>query len=333
MSWTIVPALPLAALALLLPMSVAEVSRDPGKAKERNQPPEEGGVASTCFGNPQNLLYPFANDGSWTLSLGGNDDGSTGAIQLGFSFPWFGSTYSQCWINNNGNVTLDGPNGAYTPNGFPMGGNVMIAVFWSDVDTRPGASGKVWHKFLDSDGNGTVDSLAVTWDNVGRYNQATDRLNTFQAVLTDGSNPLVGFGRTVAFAYDNMCWTTGSSSGGSGGFGGSPATVGGNAGDGINFFQIGRFSRNDGFYDGPFGEDDGVDYLDGRRFACDAFGNCAPCPADLDGNGVVAAEDLAIVLFAWGASGGSGLASDLDRSGTVDAGDLSLVIAAWGECP
>jgi hypothetical protein len=36
MSWTIVPALPLAALALLLPMSVAEVSRDPGKAKERN---------------------------------------------------------------------------------------------------------------------------------------------------------------------------------------------------------------------------------------------------------------------------------------------------------
>jgi hypothetical protein len=58
-----------------------------------------------------------------------------------------------------------------------------------------------------------------------------------------------------------------------------------------------------------------------------------PCPADLDRDGTVAAEDLAAVLFAWGMVGGKAGAADIDRSGTVDASDLSAVLAGWGECP
>ena len=50
-------------------------------------------------------------------------------------------------------------------------------------------------------------------------------------------------------------------------------------------------------------------------------------PADVNGDGVVNAADLSLVLGAWGAAGG---AADINDDGTVDAADLSLILAAWG---
>jgi hypothetical protein len=59
---------------------------------------------------------------------------------------------------------------------------------------------------------------------VGYYNQRTDKLNRFQLIITrDGY---------AGFSYANMQWTTGDASGGSGGFGGSPARAGFDAGNG-----------------------------------------------------------------------------------------------------
>lgn len=57
--------------------------------------------------------------------------------------------------------------------------------------------------------------------------------------------------------------------------------------------------------------------------------NCDPPvnPYDLDGDGLVGAADLAIVLNAWGTKGGIG---DLDHSGTVDAADITLILGNWG---
>jgi hypothetical protein len=55
------------------------------------------------------------------------------------------------------------------------------------------------------------------------------------------------------------------------------------------------------------------------------------CDADLDGDGVVGAADLAILLGAWGPCNG-GCPSDLDSDGDVDASDLALLLGAWGPC-
>ncbi|MSR41608.1 MAG: hypothetical protein EXS10_06875 [Phycisphaerales bacterium] len=52
---------------------------------------------------------------------------------------------------------------------------------------------------------------------------------------------------------------------------------------------------------------------------------CAP-QADFDGDGIVGAKDLAILLAQWGGSG----SADLDASGTVDAEDLAAFLHAWG---
>lgn len=55
-----------------------------------------------------------------------------------------------------------------------------------------------------------------------------------------------------------------------------------------------------------------------------------PCPADLDGDGVVGGADLASILAAWGTGGPSG---DLDGDGVVGGADLASLLAAWGACP
>ncbi len=52
------------------------------------------------------------------------------------------------------------------------------------------------------------------------------------------------------------------------------------------------------------------------------------CPADLTGDGLVGADDLASLLAAWGAGG----EADLDASGAVTAADLATLVAAWGSC-
>ncbi len=59
-----------------------------------------------------------------------------------------------------------------------------------------------------------------------------------------------------------------------------------------------------------------------------------PCnPADLDGDGNVAAFDLALLLGSWGPCPANGdCAADLDGDGSVDAFDLALLLGAWGPC-
>lgn len=67
------------------------------------------------------------------------------------------------------------------------------------------------------------------------------QLNTFQCVLiTDG---LLSFAMYL-YPRNGIQWTTGDASGGSNGFGGIPAQVGFNAGDGVRFSVI-NSSRTD----------------------------------------------------------------------------------------
>ena len=61
------------------------------------------------------------------------------------------------------------------------------------------------------------------------------QVNTFQCVMsTDGLDSFVIF----LYADNQIQWTTGYRSGGSGGLGGTPAVAGISAGDGVRFEQV-----------------------------------------------------------------------------------------------
>lgn len=203
------------------------------------------------------LLIP--RDTTFTLALEPNDDFSTAAIALPFIFEFYSSNQTQFHINNNGNVSFGRGYGTYSSTGFPVSNFPMLAPFWADVDTRPSGSGLVYYKI-------EAHRITVIWDGVGYYGNHIDKLNTFEVIFTDGTDELIGIGNNVAFSYGDMQWTTGDASGGSGGFGGTPATVGINKGDGVNFALIGRFDHAGIDYDGPGGNTDGVSYLDNNAF-------------------------------------------------------------------
>ena len=193
-----------------------------------------------------------------------NDDGSSSAIPLGFNFCFYGTTYTDCYINNNGNISFNSSYSTFSSNSFPDPNFVMIAPFWADVDTRNTASGLVYYKQ-------TPTALIIKWSGVGYYNSMANMVNDFQLVITNGLDSLVPAGNNVSFCYGDMQWTTGDASMGVAGFGGTPATVGINKGNGTDFFQIGRFSAPGIGYNGPYSGDDSVDVLDNMHFV---FNTC-----------------------------------------------------------
>jgi hypothetical protein len=55
-------------------------------------------------------------------------------------------------------------------------------------------------------------------------------------------------------------------------------------------------------------------------------------PCDLDGNGLVGAGDLGVLLGAWGVAAEWVCGADLDADGLVDGSDLAIMLADWGQC-
>jgi hypothetical protein len=174
--------------------------------------------------------------------LGANDDQSTNEINVSSAFPlglnFFGTTYFSLWVNNNGNVTFSGPLFSYTPIPIPAADRPMIAPYWADVDTRSRAglsspADNLVYYHIDTERG----RLIVTWYEVGYFSSHNDLRMSFQLILTSR------FGREggdfdVEFRYNRCEWTTGDASQGTGGFGGTPAQAGFDAGDNENFFVL-----------------------------------------------------------------------------------------------
>ncbi len=201
-----------------------------------------------------------------------NDDWSTVQMNLGFNFCLYGHQYPSVFINNNGNVTFDVAKSDFSAATFPSTQYVMVAPFWGDVDTRDPASGIVYYKL-------TPTYMIIQWDGVGYYDTHSDKVNTFQLIMTNGVDPIIPNGNNVSFCYKEMQWTTGDASGGTNGFGGTAATVGANSGDGTNFIQFGTFDQAGSTYNGPNGAPSGVAWLNNQSFSftsCSSSNNIPP---------------------------------------------------------
>ncbi|CAG2210018.1 unnamed protein product [Mytilus edulis] len=130
----------------------------------------------------------------------------------------------------------------YTPSSFPLPSKRrLIAPYWADTDTRKG--GDVWYRestnlTLLGEATGEIHQIfpehfnfhaawmfIATWDNVSFFDliRLASRRHSF-----------------TIFLYDKIEWTTGTASSGdsTSGLGGTPAQVGFDAGDGLNYYAI-----------------------------------------------------------------------------------------------
>ena len=163
-----------------------------------------------------NGLDGSAGFGEGTLAVGNNNSLSVDITSVfgsqGLSF--LGDSYTQVFVNNNGNLTFAGALGSSSGT---IGSNFpQISPFWSDVDTRGGTgltptsggnstgSNRVYYD-LD-----TVNQIfTVTWDDVGRFNSQTNPLNAFQVQLIQASG-----GFDIIFRYESVRWAQDSGSAG-----------------------------------------------------------------------------------------------------------------------
>lgn len=223
-----------------------------------------GGGTGTCecWIEPDGSYTTINNNSEWNASgWSSTDDGSYGPINLPFQFYLYGQFWNTAYININGNVSFGQYFGTFSSTGFPVSGYTMVAPFWADVDLGGTCAGCNQVSFKV-----TPTALYVNWKNVGYYPSQTNLKNTFQLIITDGTDPIVPDGANVSFCYQDMQWTTGGASGGTGGFGGTPASVGANQGNGVDYIQFGRFDHAGTDYDGPLGANDGVSFLDDQSF-------------------------------------------------------------------
>ena len=149
------------------------------------------------------------NASQFTTVLPGNDDGSTGLVNLGFSINFYGVTRTAGFVNNNGNITLDVALGTYTPFGLLTTNRQIIAPFFGDVDTRGAGSTPVSYGASTIGGRNV---FGVNWINVGVFN-TLPIYNSFQLIMTDRSDIAAG-DFDFEFNYDDITWNTGQASGG-----------------------------------------------------------------------------------------------------------------------
>ena len=211
--------------------------------------------------------------GYGTSCLGMNDDGSSNAISITPYFPgglhFFTGTHTQLFVNTNGNITFNGPVSTYTGSAFPFPvttmSQPMIAPFWADVDTRtpatlfglpfgcngPGDGVAVMGPACDNPSQdgvwwyfeaGPPARAIFTWDRVGYYQCHLDHRMSFQLILTAATggcgSGVSGTDFDIEFRYNRCEWETGDASGGTGGFGGTAAQAGFDAGNGMDFVEI-----------------------------------------------------------------------------------------------
>jgi len=186
------------------------------------------------------------NGGFNTSFLAANDDSSTGLVNIGFSVNLYGLTFSQLYVNNNGNVTFDAPLSIFTPFDLTSTGRKILAPFFADVDTRAGNVTRY--------GQDTVNgrpAFGVNWLDVGYFAFHVDKLNSFQLVMVDRSDIAAG-DFDFEFNYTQIQWETGDASGGIGGFGGAPGRAGYSNGTGVagTYLELAGSAMSGAFVDG-----------------------------------------------------------------------------------
>ncbi len=114
------------------------------------------------------------------------DDNNVGPFQMGFEFPYYWYTVSQCWIGSNGYLSFSSSaNFAHPFAGIPTVSqpNDLIAVLTGDLDPSRGNPECYYYS------NG-VDTFIVSWENMGEFG-FIDSLHNFQVIFSAADSSIL----------------------------------------------------------------------------------------------------------------------------------------------
>jgi hypothetical protein len=133
--------------------------------------------------NQTGTFAPVASAGT-AVTLG--DDAVSGNLPIGFSFPFFGNTYSEFYISSNGFITFNGASGSGCCSGgtLPASDAINNSISWAWNDLNPVSGGTISYETIGATPN---RRLLVTFTNQQHYANGAPA-NTSQIILYETSN-------------------------------------------------------------------------------------------------------------------------------------------------
>ncbi|PIN93177.1 hypothetical protein AB205_0035040 [Aquarana catesbeiana] len=167
------------------------------------------------FIQSSDLLYPYGS--ALDIINPKADDGGSPQIFPSRDIPLFGRNYSYLYVNNNGLLSFASSISQFTPQALPVSfGNPFLAIFWADVYNE--LAGDIYYRESTDPSllsratsdirtyfhamNFTAQWVFVaTWHRVAYFGSSTNKVNTFQAVLsTDGNQTF------LLYNYGDIQW-------------------------------------------------------------------------------------------------------------------------------
>ena len=263
-----------------------------------NGPNTDCGIDSFAISTPStgSAFESIAATGT-NLGVVSNADDVTENVQIGFSFTYFGTPFTNMNVSSNGNIQFPPSNSAsWTNLAIPNAAapNNMIAPLWDDLN--PLTQGDVYVQTLGT--AGTDLRTIVSWEGVTQFALVTNE--NFQVVLFENGAFEFRYGAITpetpagdyTIGYENAAGTSGGSIAGS--------EIG--AGDTARRFTL----------------------VPGVN-PCNSSA-CPACPADFDQDGGVTGSDIG-AFFAEFEQGGA--CGDTDLDGGITGGDIAAFFAAF----
>ncbi|MEE9150861.1 MAG: hypothetical protein V3U20_03405, partial [Thermoplasmata archaeon] len=175
-------------MILMISMSFSALNNVPENAEADTGGPDYYGYRWKDSNPPEPTI-----DYNWfEISGGGNsvgplgDESKYGPFSLGFTFDFYGNSYTEIWINNNGFIMFTNQSGVFAgnnpiPDSAPP--NNIAAPFWDDLYE----SGDIYYQTL---GVGPNRYFIVEWKDVENYNIPGIGYITFEVILYEGNNSI-----------------------------------------------------------------------------------------------------------------------------------------------
>ncbi len=161
----------------------------------------EAGGPGFAWIDARTLGSKIPNTSYYSSGVDPRDDGTAGPLPIGFSFPYFDSSYSSMFVGVNGAISFTDTNlnvgGLFS--GLPMPGvpfKTFVSAFWSDLlidSVKVQPAGVYVYK------SPTLDTIVIEWYRLANFVNA-DTLTNFEIILTSAGR--------IKFQYQQVVSST-----------------------------------------------------------------------------------------------------------------------------